>query len=196
MLLLAMVTSNAGKPIVIAEYDASWPMRFEAERALMYATCGRDAFTVIEHVGSTAVPELAAKPIIDIMPGLRSLDDAPAAIEFLCKAFGFAKKMVVEGDGGMIAHAELTLGNAMVMLGSHKETEYGKLVKTPNEVGICTQTIYLVVANHDAHHDKAKAAGAEIVIPLTTQDYGGWDYTCRDPEGHIWTFGTYDPWKS
>ncbi len=131
----------------------------------------------------------------NVMPCL-TYRDAPAAIEFLCKAFGFAKKMVVEGDGGMIAHAELTLGNAMVMLGSHKETEYGKLVKTPNEVGICTQTIYLVVANPDAHHDKAKAAGAEIVIPLTTQDYGGRDYTCRDPEGHIWTFGTYDPWKS
>ena len=122
--------------------------------------------------------------------------DAPAAIEFLCKAFGFAKKMVVEGDGGTIAHAQLTLGNAMVMLGSHKETEYGKLVKTPNEVGICTQTIYLVVPKPDAHHDKAKAAGVEIVIPLTTQDYGGRDYTCRDPEGHIWTFGTYDPWAS
>lgn len=115
-------------------------------------------------------------------------------MEFLCKAFGFKKKMVVEGDGGSIAHAELTLGNAMVMLGSHKETEYGKLVTTPREVGICTQTIYLIVPKPDAHHDRAKAAGAEIVLPLTTQEYGGRDYTCRDPEGHIWTFGTYDPW--
>ena len=122
--------------------------------------------------------------------------DAPAAVEFLCRAFGFTKKMVVEGEGGTITHAELTLGNAMVMLGSHKETAYGKLVTTPREVGICTQTIYLIVPDPDAHHDRAKAAGFEIVLPPTTQDYGGRDYTCRDPEGHVWTFGTYDPWKS
>ena len=130
----------------------------------------------------------------NVMPCL-TYRDAPAAVEFLCKAFGFARKMVAEGAGGTIAHAELTLGNAMVMLGSHKETEYGKLVTTPREVGICTQTIYLIVPNPDAHHDRAKAQGAEIVMPLTTQDYGGRDYTCRDPEGHIWTFGTYNPWK-
>lgn len=52
----------------------------------------------------------------------------------------------------------------------------------------------MVVTDADAHHARAKAAGAEIVIDLVTQDYGGRDYTCRDPEGHIWTFGTYDPW--
>ena len=88
MMPLAMVTSNAGKPIVIADYDPSWPAQFEAERDLMYARCGRDAFTVIEHVGSTAVPGLAAKPIIDIMPGLRSLNDAPPIIEKL-QAIGY-----------------------------------------------------------------------------------------------------------
>ena len=129
----------------------------------------------------------------NVMPCL-TYREAQAAVEFLCKAFGFKKKMVVEGDGGSIAHAELTLGNAMVMLGSPKDTGYGKLVSPPREVGICTQTIYLVVPNPDAHHDDAKAAGAEIVLPLTTQDYGGRDYTCRDLEGHVWTFGTYDPW--
>ena len=131
----------------------------------------------------------------NVMPCL-TYRNAPAAIEFLCNAFGFSKKMVVEGESGTIAHAELTLDNAMVMLGSHKETAYGKLVKSPNEVGICTQTIYLIVPDPDAHHDRAKAAGVEIVLPLTTQDYGGRDYTCRDPEGHIWTFGTYDPWAA
>ena len=105
----------------------------------------------------------------NVMPCL-TYRNAPAAIEFLCNAFGFSKKMVVEGESGTIAHAELTLDNAMVMLGSHKETAYGKLVKSPNEVGICTQTIYLIVPDPDAHHDRAKAAGAEIVLPLTTQD--------------------------
>jgi uncharacterized glyoxalase superfamily protein PhnB len=130
----------------------------------------------------------------NIMPCL-TYRDAPAAVGFLCKAFGFKRKMMIEGDRGTVAHAELTLGNAMVMLGSHKDTTYGKLVRTPREVGICTQTIYLVVPDPVAHHDRAKAAGAEIVLPLTTQEYGGRDYTCRDPEGHVWTFGTYDPWK-
>ncbi len=129
----------------------------------------------------------------NIMPCL-TYREAPAAVEFLCNAFGFAKKMVVEGEGGSIAHAELTLGNAMVMLGSHKGTDYGSLVKTPREAGTCTQTIYLIVPDPDAHHDRARAAGAEIVLPLATKDYGGRDYTCRDPEGHVWTFGTYDPW--
>lgn len=122
--------------------------------------------------------------------------DAPAAIDFLCRAFGFEKRLVVPGDGNAVAHAELTLGNAMVMLGSPKDSGYGRLMTSPREAGGCTQSIYLVVPDADAHHARASAAGAEIVLPLVTQDYGGRDYTCRDPEGHIWTFGTYDPWKA
>lgn len=70
-----MTTSRAGKPIVIADYDPAWPEKFRAERALIYRACGRERFTRIEHVGSTAVPGLAAKPIIDTMPGVRSLAD-------------------------------------------------------------------------------------------------------------------------
>jgi GrpB-like predicted nucleotidyltransferase (UPF0157 family) len=72
-----------GKPIVIADYDPSWPERFRSERDLIHRTCGRDSFTRIEHVGSTAVPGLAAKPIIDMMPGLRTLVDAPPLIPML-----------------------------------------------------------------------------------------------------------------
>jgi GrpB-like predicted nucleotidyltransferase (UPF0157 family) len=70
-----MATSRAGKPIVIADYDPSWPQTFRDERALVYETAGRELFVRIEHVGSTAVPGLAAKPIIDMMPGVRSLAD-------------------------------------------------------------------------------------------------------------------------
>jgi len=77
------MTSRTGKPIVIAEYDPEWPRRFERERELILATCDAAAFVQIEHVGSTAVPGLGAKPIIDIMPGLRSLDDAPPLIPLL-----------------------------------------------------------------------------------------------------------------
>jgi uncharacterized glyoxalase superfamily protein PhnB len=120
--------------------------------------------------------------------------DAPAAIEFLCKAFSFEKKMVVPGDNNTIAHAELIYGNAMIMVGSMKDTEFGRLMKSPRDVGGVTQSINLVIADADAHHATAKAAGAEIVMAPVTQDYGGRDYTCRDLEGHVWTFGTYDPW--
>ena len=122
--------------------------------------------------------------------------NAPAAVEFLCKAFGFEKKMVMEGEGGIIAHAELTLGNAMIVLGSVKDTDYGHLVKPPKEVGFSTQTLYLGVDDSDAHHARAVKAGARVMLPLKTQDYGGRDYTCRDVEGNVWTFGTYDPWKA
>ena len=78
-----MTTSRTGKPIVIADYDPAWPRRFEAERKLIFRTCGREPFAAIEHVGSTAVPGLAAKPIVDIMPGLRSLAHAPPLIPLL-----------------------------------------------------------------------------------------------------------------
>lgn len=137
-------------------------------------------------------PATTKSPIVPCL----TYRDAPAAIAFLCKAFGFEEKMVVPGENDTIAHAELVCGNAMIMLGSVKETGYGKLMKSPRDAGGATQSIYLVVPDADAHHAQAKAAGAEIVIPLVTQDYGGRDYTCRDTEGHIWTFGTYDPWVS
>jgi uncharacterized glyoxalase superfamily protein PhnB len=121
---------------------------------------------------------------------------APAAIEFLCRAFGFEKKAVYEGEGGTIAHAELTLGNGMVMLGSAKDTEYGKLLVRPRAAGGVTMSVYVVVEDADAHFARAKAAGAEITREPVTQDYGGRDYTCKDPEGNVWTFGTYDPWAA
>ena len=54
-------------------------------------------------------------------------------------------------------------------------------------------SVYVVVDDADAHFARAKAAGAQIVREPVTQDYGGRDYTCKDPEGHVWTFGTYDP---
>jgi uncharacterized glyoxalase superfamily protein PhnB len=130
-----------------------------------------------------------------VIPALH-YQDAPAAIEFLCRAFGFEKKAVYEGEGGTIAHAELTLGNGMVMLGSAKDTEYGKLLVRPRAAGGVTMSVYVIVGDADAHFARAKAAGAEITREPVTQDYGGRDYTCKDPEGNVWTFGTYDPWAA
>jgi uncharacterized glyoxalase superfamily protein PhnB len=123
-------------------------------------------------------------------------EDAPAGIEFLCRAFGFERKAVYQGEGDTIAHAELTLGNGMVMLGSVNDTEYGRLLVRPRDAGGVTMSIYVVVQDPDAHFARARAAGAEIVREPVTQDYGGRDYTCKDPEGHVWTFGSYDPWAA
>jgi len=129
-----------------------------------------------------------------VIPGLR-YSDARAAIEFLCSAFGFEKGLIVDGPNGTIGHAQLTYGNGMIMLGSHPhESEYGQRVQPPAlPARVNTQGIYVVVADPDAHCARAKAGGAEILMKLTNHDYGR-DYTARDPEGHVWTFASYDPW--
>jgi len=131
-----------------------------------------------------------------VVPTLR-YQDAPRAIDWLCRAFGFEKHLVVPGEGGTIAHAQLAFGHGMIMLGSSGAHGGGfdALVTTPAEVGgVGTQSLYVIVDDADAHLARARAAGAEVVLDVTDQDYGGRDYTCRDLEGHVWTFGTYDPW--
>jgi len=132
---------------------------------------------------------------ISVIPALQ-YRDAKAAIDFLCKAFGFEKNAVYEEPDGSIAHAQLTLGNGMVMLGSVKDSEYSKLLVRPADAGGVTMSVYVVVDDADAHFARAKAAGATIVRKPITQNYGGRDYTCKDPEGHVWSFGTYDPMKA
>jgi uncharacterized glyoxalase superfamily protein PhnB len=129
-----------------------------------------------------------------IIPTLR-YRDGQAAIKWLCNTFGFEKNLVVPDASGAIAHAQLTYANGMIMLGSAKSNEFSKLVKSPAESGgIGSQSVYIVVAAVDAHYAKAVEAGAEIVIAIKDEDYGGRGYSCRDPEGHIWNFGSYDPW--
>ncbi|HEY4263826.1 MAG TPA: VOC family protein [Micropepsaceae bacterium] len=122
--------------------------------------------------------------------------DANAAIEFLCDAFGFSRHLVVPGPGNTVAHAQLSFGNGMIMLGSHPhEGEFGKWIQPPQAPAMVnTHSVYVVVADVDAHHARAQACGANIIRPLTDQDYGGRDYSARDPEGYVWSFGTYDPW--
>lgn len=131
-----------------------------------------------------------------IIPTLR-YRDAAAAIEWLCRAFGFEKHMVVpDGDGG-IGHAQLTYRGAMIMLGTARDDAFGKLQRTPADVGgVGTQSPYVIVPDADAHHERAVAAGAKVVYALRDEDYGGRGYSCLDPEGHLWNFGTYDPWAS
>ena len=126
------------------------------------------------------------------IPALR-YKDAKAAMEFLCTAFGFIQNAVHQNLDGSIAHAQLTHGSGMVMLGSAKASGFGGLVRSPDDVGGVTMSVYVVVDDADAHCARAKAAGATIIREPETEDYGGRDDTCKDPEGNVWTFGTYDP---
>ncbi len=128
-----------------------------------------------------------------IVPSLR-YQDAPATIEFLCGTFGFARRLVIPGPDGAIRHAQLTLGDGMIMLGSAQNRDFGPHVKTPHEVGANTQSAYVIVPEIDAHYRHAKAAGAEIVMEIEDMDYGGRLYSALDPEGNLWHFGSYDPW--
>ncbi len=124
--------------------------------------------------------------------------DAKAAIEWLCNAFGFEKKMVVETDDGKIGHAELTCNGIMIMLGSSDSgSEWSKLIRHPSDIaGFETQSPYIIVDDPDAHYERAIKHGARIAIDIKAEDYGGKNYSCYDPEGHLWSFGSYNPWKS
>lgn len=132
-----------------------------------------------------------------IIPAMR-YRDCVAAIEWLCKALGFEKQAVYMGEGNTVMHAQLTFGNGMIMLGSIQNgTEYSKQMIQPDEIGKKeTQHACLIVSDADAIYATAKAAGAEMVTDIKEMDYGGKAFSCRDPEGHFWSIGTYDPWET
>ena len=127
------------------------------------------------------------------IPSLR-YKDAHAAIEWLCEAFGFEKHLVVPAEDGGVGHAQLVWGETMVMLSSTRDDEFGALLASAQDAGGSTQSTYFVVDAIDAHYQQAVAAGAEIVMEIRDEDYGGRVYSARDPEGNLWNFGSYDPW--
>jgi uncharacterized glyoxalase superfamily protein PhnB len=118
--------------------------------------------------------------------------DAAAAIDWLCRAFGFSRHAVYPDGTGGVAHAQLIFGNGMIMLGTASDEGSGSIQYPP--AGHVTQSAYVVVKDADAHHARARREGAEIVAPLKDEAHGGRGYSCRDLEGHLWHFGTYDPW--
>ena len=142
------------------------------------------------------MPSFAKQTTTTLIPSLR-YRDALAMIAWLETAFGFTRQAVYMGDGDLVAHAQLTFGNGMLMLGSAaNHSEASSFMRQPDEIGNAeTQTVYLVVDDCDAIYASAKAAGAEMLLDLSTKDYGGKGFTCRDPEGHIWSVGSYDPWQ-
>ncbi len=116
----------------------------------------------------------------NVYPFLRYAD-ADAALEWLGRAFGFREHAVYRGgddERGPIVHAEVSLGPGIVMFGQGDPGDHG---------------VYVAVDDADAHYERAKAAGAEIVRELEDTPYGSREYTARDPEGHVWSFGTYRP---
>ena len=127
-----------------------------------------------------------------VVPGM-TYRDAPAAIDWLCDVLGFERRLVVPGENGTVPHAQLTLGNAMIMLGSAFD-DPNAMVVPPTPDGKLTQCAYIVVDDIQAHYERAKAAGANIVVELTDQHYGGSLFGVRDPEGQLWHVGSYDPW--
>jgi uncharacterized glyoxalase superfamily protein PhnB len=117
-----------------------------------------------------------------VSPTIRSAD-ADATIAFLKDAFAFSEGSVFRAQDGVVAHAELWYGDGLVMFGG------------PTSASSPGASVYVVVDDPDAHHDRAVAAGAEITMPLTDQDYGSRDYAAKDPDGNTWFFGTYRPVK-
>jgi uncharacterized glyoxalase superfamily protein PhnB len=119
----------------------------------------------------------------EVVPVIR-YRDAARAVDFLVDAFGFERHAVHE-ENGEVAHAELSYGDGMVMLGPDREDPYG------SRAGY--GWTYVVIEDADAHCERARAAGADIVREPEDQDYGSRDYSARDFEGNIWSFGTYRP---
>jgi uncharacterized glyoxalase superfamily protein PhnB len=115
-------------------------------------------------------------------------DDARAAIGFLTGALGFVEQQVNEGDDGSVAHAELSFGDGVVMIGTRSAT--------PDAFDTGRAVVYLALDSAgevDAHHDRAVTAGADVVQELVDQPYGSREYAVRDPEGNVWSVGSYRP---
>lgn len=129
-----------------------------------------------------------------MIPTMR-YDDASRMIDWLCEAFDFERRFVVPGENGVVEHAQLSYGSGMMMCGTARDDEWGRIVRTARALGGPSGSVYVVVQDVDAHCARAKAAGADILYGPRDTDYGAREYAARDPEGQLWSFGTYDPWK-
>lgn len=123
--------------------------------------------------------------------------DAAAAIDWLCRAFGFEVKLRVEGENGRIEHSELTYGGGLIMVGQEEAADaVPRFVRrrcSPLSAGGNTQDLMLYVDDVDAHCARARAHGATIVAEPEVHDYGEdyWadrSYGAIDPDGHLWWF--------
>lgn len=123
--------------------------------------------------------------------------DLPKAITWLSDAFGFEVHYTASDDDGKLIYAQMVYGNGMVMLGPVRDSDFDDLLSQPDEIGGTeTQSCYLVVEDVENHYGRAKEAGAEIALEVQSDETGGRAYSCRDYEGHLWNFGTFNPWQS
>jgi uncharacterized glyoxalase superfamily protein PhnB len=116
--------------------------------------------------------------------------DAKAAIAWLARAFGFDVLLEVPGPEDSIAHAEMSYGNGVIMLGTAKAAEGWK---SPRDLPGVNQVVYVAIEDPDTHCRRAREAGAEITLEPRDTDYGSREYNAKAPEGHRWCFGTYRP---
>jgi uncharacterized glyoxalase superfamily protein PhnB len=118
-------------------------------------------------------------------------------VDWLCTAFGFEKHAVIADDAGRVEHAQLVLpqtqGHGMIMVSPVRDAHDFDRYQGP-AADRATQSSYVVVRDADAHHAHAVESGAKVVLPIT-DEHGGRLYSCLDLEGHLWNFGTYDPWQ-
>ncbi|WP_067333200.1 VOC family protein [Stappia indica] len=133
---------------------------------------------------------MTTSPAPCLFPALR-FGNARQMVEWLQQAFGFTVHACHEASDGTIAHAELALGNSVLMLGQARDDDFAQIVGQPD--GPSGKTLYIAVEDIDAAFARAEAAGAIIVEPLVTRDYGSREFICRDPEDNVWCLGTYWP---
>ena len=112
--------------------------------------------------------------------------DCDAALDWLARAFGFEEVLRYTGAEGYVNHAEMKLGDAQIFMG-----DPGEHYRNPKELGQDTVGLYVYVGDVDAHFERAKAAGAEIIKPPEDQEYGERRYDVTDPEGHRWYFASH-----
>ncbi len=123
----------------------------------------------------------------------RRYRDCPAMIDWLVDVVGFERHFVVEDGNGGIAHAQLAFGSAMIMVGSARDDEFGRAVGAPGTSAGDGTSVYVAVDDADALCARVIASGADVPRPVEDTDYGSREFSCRDPEGLYWNFGTYWP---
>ena len=131
-----------------------------------------------------------------MIPATRYLD-CEAALAFLKNVLGLTEYAVYRDDKGAIQHAQMVAGAGMMMFGPPNPGPFDAYMADPATIGgRVTASIYVVIDDVAGHYKHVTGKSAKVLLPLKSEDYGGQSFTVADPEGHVWTFGDYDPWKS
>jgi uncharacterized glyoxalase superfamily protein PhnB len=113
-------------------------------------------------------------------------EDVDAVVDWLVRVFGFTEEVRMKGPDGKANHAEVRMGDGVVMMGN-PGTDY----LNPKRRGGATQLVYVYVGDVDKHYEAARAAGATVIREPADQFYGDRTYGAEDPEGHRWSFAQH-----